>query len=761
MTLEDLKTLKTNESDEQTLYEQMLAVLLEIKEIKDRFGASTDLDKDPESKVQRWFSGLNEEEKSNLIHAAGHQLSILNNYKLQLLQENVPILESIGTKLAKFDVNGETRKLNPEVLKPTMGALLYSNNLTEINTALEDGVAEATLKTYMGRYVQIAGVIASGSDERDDTYNELMQNLMESLSTFDGQGSIQDKFNAAFDALCDEYKEGRQESRGFGGLLQRFFRRPYVEAIDPKVLTNPFVESAVSASATPEAEAPAEVEVEAEAPAAPTPTPAAPTASTRSRPRNIPLRIASTAILGTMGLFGLAGLVSLIKQGFRPTAPAAPTTPPTGGSEAADAVLKHLDGAIAARIKTDNFGNVPATNDPVPLNELLRFQGQGGLRSKVGDISTGTREELMKLAEAAGITDTNKQNEMIAAYTNAYDAHINANVTGSIRDLNDVALRDRLNAEAMTESLKAVGEYIKEEHARAASPVGWLQDRFGDATDNIASAFTKTAERVVGSIPINASVAAEGPPVMVPSAPSPIQSFLNHTRGTMSAAMQNVGEAAQHVSHAVGQVVKSEPVQAALHNSATYTAVSLAVTATSVRFQAVREARQAEKIDGPKPSFAANAGGLARDFFTKDVGGPTAYQAQLNKATTKVALGRAAFAAICPPVAIAATAMGVTAFGAGVVHHVTKDNPELARVAAASEYLAKMEYVNQATGGMARGFTAAKTFATQAASSPLVTQAMAVTQTTMQTASNAFESAKKRTETMFASLFNRQATATL
>jgi hypothetical protein len=38
---------------------------------------------------------------------------------------------------------------------------------------------------------------------------------------------------------------------------------------------------------------------------------------------------------------------------------------------------------------------------------------------------------------------------------------------------------------------------------------------------------------------------------------------------------------------------------------------------------------------------------------------------------------------------------------------------------------------------------------------------MEVTQTTMETASNAFESAKKRTETMFASLFNRQATAAL
>lgn len=103
--------------------------------------------------------------------------------------------------------------------------------------------------------------------------------------------------------------------------------------------------------------------------------------------------------------------------------------------------------------------------------------------------------------------------------------------------------------------------------------------------------------------------------------------------------------------------------------------------------------------------------------------------------------------------------MGVTAFGAGIVHHVTKDKENLATVTAASKYLAEMKYVNQATDGMARGFTATKTFAAQAASSPLVTQAMEVTQNAMQTPSNAFESAKQRTATMFANLFNRQTAA--
>ena len=479
-----------------------------------------------------------------------------------------------------------------------------------------------------------------------------------------------------------------------------------------------------------------------------------------------------TLTLAALGLGGIGaavfGLSRLGGQGAAgPAAPAA-SPPPTGATTAPTletpraAEIEKLNVAIAARIKPDNFGAVPVTDDPVPLNDLLRFQGQGGLRSKVDDISTGTRDELIKLAEAAGITDTEKQNALIGAYTAAYDkAYISAyDLKPTVSSLGD-DVTGSLHAHAMTESLKAVKAVIAQEQARAASPLGWLQDRFGDATDNIVSAFTNTAERVVGSIPINSSVAAEGPPAMVSSAQNPIQSFLTNTQEAMSSAMHQVGGAAQHVSHTVGQVVKSEPVQAALHNSATYTAVSLAVTAASVRFQAVREARQAEAKDGPKLNFAANARGIAKEFFTRDLGGHAAYKDQLNKATTKVALGRAAFAAICPPVAIAATAMGVTAFGAGVVHHVTKDNKNLATVAAASEYLAKMEYVNQATRGVTNGFTAAKTFATQAASSPLVTQAMEVTQTTMQTATNAFKSAQERTATMFANLFNRQTTAAL
>jgi len=371
----------------------------------------------------------------------------------------------------------------------------------------------------------------------------------------------------------------------------------------------------------------------------------------------------------------------------------------------------------------DIINNNPPNNAAIEkaLITLKASMAKGGMASDNQAVKGATRESIEKIAELTGI---DKQG-FVKAYTDARDAVKNDAHTQAVYH------------EKMGKALDALSEKITASRSSEGSTVTFSGGHGVGGGNEILIASGPVSDVSSGFLPVQHA--------------SPIQSFLSHTRQTMSAAMQHVGGAAQHVSHAVGQVVKSEPVQAALHNSATYTAVSLAVTATSVRFQAVREARQAEaeKIDGPELSFAANARGLARDFFTRDVGGPAAYRDQLGKATTKVALGRAAFAAICPPVAIAATAMGVTAFGAGVVHHVTKDNKNLATVAAASEYLAKMEYVNQATRGVTNGFTAAKTFATQAASSPLVTQAMEVTQTTMKTATNVVQSTRDRVAAFF------------
>jgi hypothetical protein len=117
---------------------------------------------------------------------------------------------------------------------------------------------------------------------------------------------------------------------------------------------------------------------------------------------------------------------------------------------------------------------------------------------------------------------------MIAAYTNAYDAHINANVTGSIRNL-DVDPRDKLNAEAMTESLKAVGNYITEEQSHQASFLGRVEEFAGHILPKGAPVY-----------------AAEGPPVMVPSAPSPLATMMQSAVSRLEGVAHNVAVVAQH-----------------------------------------------------------------------------------------------------------------------------------------------------------------------------------------------------------------------
>ena len=66
MDFEAFKALKA-EGETTPVYEQMLAVLLEIKRIKDQFGAFTSLDKDPESEIQGWLSTLSDDEKKLFI----------------------------------------------------------------------------------------------------------------------------------------------------------------------------------------------------------------------------------------------------------------------------------------------------------------------------------------------------------------------------------------------------------------------------------------------------------------------------------------------------------------------------------------------------------------------------------------------------------------------------------------------------------------------------------------------------------------------
>lgn len=396
--------------------------------------------------------------------------------------------------------------------------------------------------------------------------------------------------------------------------------------------------------------------------------------------------------------------------------PLPPTTP-----GAKTKLLDTLQSAIDWR--TNNTG-IPPLNKNISLDTLQRLQGAGGMKAAAGKVldgvtvSDGTKAELLKIANAAGL-DPAKHAEMIQKYKAAYDA------CGIDAANHDPAYADE-KAKALAKSLEAVRDYIDKNAVAASLPPTNL---FTSLTENIKEAFRNPSIEI-----------ASGNPGMM----SDMGGYLPRQDGIFAAAgqhLQHFAKATQeavastmhHASDAVGHAWNSEPVQGALHSSATYTAVSLLATGAGVRLSTVLKAREAEAIPTDPPKNLGEralrmtnaAGEIARDFFTKDVGGKEAYLQQLNKAPTKLALARAALIPTFPPVAIAAAAVGVSSLAARVVHAATQgsikateaklahaDAPQrhklerhqqrLEKVAAASQYVADMQYINDATAFAAK-----------------------------------------------------------
>jgi curved DNA-binding protein CbpA len=582
-------------SPSQTFYDAVYPLLEEAYTIIEQFGFRHQNDTDLKNLVKKLYIDGGEPQSNPEL---GSLINFYRNF-LDIQRQKRDILLEIGSKNLK-PLDGDF-VLNDNRLYSSLLPLFTNEidveKLTNIKEAL-NALDSQQLKGFMTRYDEVLRDIAKHSEASNSgSYNSTwvvhFKNLTTSLAQYKS-GDIMPRLTVALDRAREAHRklglsagyfinvadferqhpgEYRQIFEAIAAQNTSSENSPPVEQIelwlqgwensdDPEGKIRLYLEeltqsgnektsgaegdtllSGASTSETPSGEV---------KPAAKAPT------STPSRSRNIPRRIASIAFLGGIGAVLLAGIRSFLKQGFKPAptapaaAPAAPApapapapTPPTGGSEPADAVLKNLNEAITFRGNPSRYGDIPPSDGSHPLTELLRYQGQGGLRSTVGGISGGTRQELIKLAEAAGITDTNKQNEMIALYTKAYD---NAYIRAYDLKPNTVSFGDdvtgSVHANAMTKSLEAVRDYIKNEHERAASPVDWLQDRFGDATDNIASAFTNTAERVVGSIPINASVAAEGEPVMAsstaPTHGSSSSGVLGQGFGMVSATMATV-----------------------------------------------------------------------------------------------------------------------------------------------------------------------------------------------------------------------------
>ena len=247
------------------------------------------------------------------------------------------------------------------------------------------------------------------------------------------------------------------------------------------------------------------------------------------------LALAGLGGLGTIGaFFGLSRLGGKGAAGPAaptPTPPAAatatptPSTPAPESGTAGEALLTKFDEAIRWRSNPGNFGDIPGQGDNHPLAGILRLQGKEGLASPNAQISGGTRRELTEIANSVGINPE----KIIGAYQTGYDTHIQgANLTVPIRDL-EVGVRDKLNAEAMTESLKAVKSYIQQEHSHQTSLLGRFETLVGNILPKGAPAS-----------------AAEGPPTMPSSTPNPLADMMHGAVSRLEGVAHNVAIVAQH-----------------------------------------------------------------------------------------------------------------------------------------------------------------------------------------------------------------------
>jgi hypothetical protein len=152
------------------------------------------------------------------------------------------------------------------------------------------------------------------------------------------------------------------------------------------------------------------------------------------------------------------------------------------------------------------------------LITLKASMAKGGMASTDKGVSSATQESIEKIAELTGI---DKQN-FVNAYTNARDA-----VNGKM-----------LNGQMVTDDI----------HTQAVH-----HEKMGKALDALSAKITQSraSSRASGDIPVSFSVGhggGGGDGTLIASGPvsdvssgflpvqhaSPIQSFLNHTRGTMS-----------------------------------------------------------------------------------------------------------------------------------------------------------------------------------------------------------------------------------
>ncbi|MFN7226741.1 MAG: J domain-containing protein [Holosporales bacterium] len=275
--------------------------------------------------------------------------------------------------------------------------------------------------------------------------------------------------------------------------------------------------------------------------------------------------------------------------------------------------------------------------------------------------------------------------EMLAAYRKGREAaaaDVPSRINGAFSELEKhISLKEANSAVPHANPIAHLGEHIKQTFNNLINP----------------------DVRIASS---NAGVVSDMGNGILP--PQGVLSGLGqHLQHFAKTTQEAVGATARHASNAVGHAWNSEPVQGALHSSATYTVVSLAATAASVRLQAVLEDRKAAAAKAaPEPPknlgerfqrMATTAREVTGAFFTKGDISLQSHLDQFKKAPVQMGLLRAALIPVCAQAAIAATVIGFSSLAARGVHAATKDRKGFEQLAAASLNVAEMKYLTDAT----------------------------------------------------------------
>ncbi|MFN9790006.1 MAG: hypothetical protein ACK53X_02820 [Holosporales bacterium] len=412
-------------------------------------------------------------------------------------------------------------------------------------------------------------------------------------------------------------------------------------------------------------------------------------------------KIIRRGIVGVGGLTALGvvgvGIKAVADRLSQQPAEIARTVAPAAKA-AKETVVSTLQAAIDWR---KNNKGIPYFGNNISLDTLQRLQGAGGIEAaeKVLDginVSAGTQEELIKLANAAGL-DPSKHADMIQKYKDAYDAFkIDPNN-------HDVSYADE-KAEALAGSLKAVEKYFKEHivvRSIPTNPIAHLGEHIKQTFNNLINPDVRIASS-------NAGVVSDMGNGILP--PQGVLSGLGqHLQHFAKTAQEAVGATARHASEAVSHAWNSEPVQGTLHlvkeNSHYLAAGSAAVMLITPAVRAALEKQEKNSSPVPAATIQAkfqNALRVTKAVLTTKISVQD-YAKQFNNPQTILAGVRTAgfaLATVSPAAAVVATATtaaGVSSLAARVVHAATKDKQGFEKIAAASKYMGDMEYINAAT----------------------------------------------------------------